>query len=33
VQAGGNLFTFVPQESLTVKNRLQAVSLFEVKWN
>jgi adenylate cyclase len=32
-QAGGNLFTFVPQESLTVKNRLQAVSLFEVKWN
>ena len=32
-QAGGNIFTFVPQESLTVKNRLQSVSLFEVKWN
>jgi len=32
-QAGGELFTFLPQESLTVKNRLQAVSLFEVKWN
>lgn len=32
-RAGGNIFTFVPQESLTVKNRLQAVSLFEVKWN
>jgi len=32
-QAGGDLFTFLPQESLTVKNRLQAVSLFEVKWN
>jgi len=31
--AGGNLFTFLPQEPLTVKNRLQAVSLFEVKWN
>lgn len=29
-QAGGDLFTFIPQESLTVKNRLQAVSLFEV---
>ncbi len=32
-QADGDLFTFVPQESLTAKNRLQAVSLFEVKWN
>ncbi len=32
-QAGGDLFTFLPQESLTVKNRLQSVSLFEVKWN
>lgn len=32
-QAGGNLFTFVPQQPLTVKNRLQAVSLYEVKWN
>jgi len=33
VQAGGDSFTFLPQESLTVKNRLQSVSLFEVKWN
>jgi len=32
-QASGDLFTFLPQEPLTVKNRLQAVSLFEVKWN
>jgi adenylate cyclase len=32
-QAGADLFTFLPQESLTVKNRLQSVSLFEVKWN
>jgi adenylate cyclase len=32
-RAGGDLFTFLPQEPLTVKNRLQAVSLFEVKWN
>jgi adenylate cyclase len=32
-QAGGDSFTFLPQESLTVKNRLQSVSLFEVKWN
>ncbi len=31
--AGGELFTFTPQESLAVKNRLQAVSLFEVRWN
>lgn len=28
-----NLATFIPQEPLTVKNRLQPVSLFEVKWN
>jgi adenylate cyclase len=32
-QAGGDLFTFLPQEPLSVKNRLQAVSLFEVRWN
>ena len=32
-QAGGEIFSFIPQEALTVKNRLQAVSLFEVKWN
>jgi adenylate cyclase len=32
-RGGGDLFTFLPQESLTVKNRLQSVSLFEVKWN
>jgi adenylate cyclase len=32
-QAGGDLFTFTPHESLAVKNRLQPVSLFEVKWN
>lgn len=32
-RAGGEMFTFLPQEPLTVKNRLQAVSLFEVKWN
>ncbi len=32
-QAGGELFTFTAQEPLTVKNRLQAVSLFEVRWN
>jgi adenylate cyclase len=32
-RAGSDLFTFLPQESLTVKNRLQPVSLFEVKWN
>lgn len=30
---GGDSFTFLPQKSLTVKNRLQSVSLFEVKWN
>ena len=32
-QASGNLFDLVPQEPLKVKNRLQPVSLFEVKWN
>ncbi len=32
-QASGNLFDLTPQKSLTVKNRLQSVSLFEVKWN
>ena len=32
-QAGGDSFTFTPQKSLAVKNRLQPVSLFEVKWN
>jgi adenylate cyclase len=28
-----NLFPLLPHEPLTVKNRLQPVSLFEVKWN
>lgn len=28
-----NLIPFLPQEPLKVKNRLQPVSLFEVKWN
>ncbi len=32
-RAGGNVFSYVSQPSLTVKNRLQSVSLFEVKWN
>lgn len=32
-KAGGNIFTFIPHESLNVKNRVQPVSLFEVKWN
>lgn len=32
-QASGNLFPLIPQEPLKVKNRLQAVSLFEVSWN
>jgi adenylate cyclase len=32
-RSGGDSFTFLPHESLTVKNRLQSVSLFEVKWN
>jgi adenylate cyclase len=29
----GESFNFVPQEPLSVKNRLQPVPLFEVKWN
>jgi adenylate cyclase len=29
----GDSFTLVPQEPINVKNRLQPVSLFEVKWN
>ena len=29
----GNLFSFAPREPLNVKNRLQPVTLFEVKWN
>jgi adenylate cyclase len=32
-KAGGELFNLLPQEPLIVKNRLQPVSLFEVKWN
>ena len=32
-RAGGGIFSYLPQEPLIVKNRLQAVSLFEVKWN
>jgi adenylate cyclase len=32
-QAGGNSFDLTAQKPLTVKNRLQPVSLFEVKWN
>jgi adenylate cyclase len=28
-----DLATLIPQDALTVKNRLQPVSLFEVKWN
>ncbi len=32
-RAGGNVFSYSPQDALTVKNRLQSVSLFEVKWN
>ena len=32
-QAGGNSFELSAQKPLTVKNRLQPVSLFEVKWN
>ena len=32
-QASGKLFPLIPHEPLTVKNRLQAVSLFEVSWN
>jgi adenylate cyclase len=30
---GGNLFSLVSHKPLTVKNRLQSISLFEVKWN
>ena len=33
MQASENLFPLVAQEPLTVKNRLQPVTLFEVKWN
>lgn len=29
----GDAFTLLPQEPINVKNRLQPVSLFEVKWN
>ncbi len=29
----GDLFDYVQRESLTVKNRVQPVSLFEVRWN
>ncbi|MEZ5427726.1 MAG: adenylate/guanylate cyclase domain-containing protein [Pyrinomonadaceae bacterium] len=32
-QSGGEIFTFIPREPLNVKNRLEPVSLFEVKWN
>jgi class 3 adenylate cyclase len=32
-QAAENLFPLVAHEPLTVKNRLQPVTLFEVKWN
>ncbi|MDQ3131773.1 MAG: FHA domain-containing protein [Acidobacteriota bacterium] len=32
-EGGGNLFSLVSQKPLTVKNRLQPISLFEVKWN
>ena len=31
--AGGNLFTLIPCEPLIAKNRLQPVSLFDVKWD
>jgi adenylate cyclase len=31
--AGGNLFTLIPCEPLNAKNRLQPVSLFDVKWD
>lgn len=30
---GGEIFTFTPLEPLIVKNRLEPVPLFEVKWN
>jgi len=32
-RAGGNSFELSAQKPLTVKNRLQPVSLFEVEWN
>ncbi len=32
-QASGNLFSLISREPLTVKNRRQAVSMFEVSWN
>lgn len=32
-RSGGEMFKFLPHEPLSVKNRLQAVSLFELKWN
>jgi len=32
-EGGGNSFSLVSQKPLTVKNRLQPISLFEVKWN
>jgi adenylate cyclase len=30
---GGEIFTFIAREPLNVKNRLEPISLFEVKWN
>ena len=32
-QGGGNLFSLISREPLTVKNRLQPINLFEVEWN
>ena len=32
-QAAGNIFPMIKREPLTVKNRLQPVELFEVKWD
>ena len=32
-QESGNLFDLIGREPLSVKNRLQSVSVFEVKWN
>ncbi len=32
-RAAGNIFPMIRREPLTVKNRLQPVELFEVKWN
>ena len=31
--AAGNIFPMIKREPLTVKNRKQAVDLFEVKWD